>query len=105
MSASQVLRIKRGTVNASGNDGGNAILVYRVGSKGKKKKGTRGLGIFEKMLRRSADANKTMASEYLDRHKRSNRKRRDGWVRDLPVNVFRARGKSMKRLQLGRLFS
>src|SRR5438034_6181091 len=103
MPTSQVLRIKRGAVGESTPGGEDAILVYRVGAK-RKKKGTRGLRPFEKILRRGASASETMASEYLERHERSNRTRRDGWLRDFPVNVFRAQQKSLKRLKLRRLF-
>ncbi len=81
------------------------MLVYRVkNKKNKKKKGTAGLRFIEKLFRRNARANATMTTEYLDRHKRSNRKRRDGWLSDLPVNMFRARRKGSKRLRLARLF-
>jgi hypothetical protein len=103
MPTSRFERIKRGGIGESTRSGDDAILVYRVERK-RKKKGTRGLRIFEKILRRGASANETMASDYLERHKRSSGKRRDGWLRDFPVNVFRAQQKSLKRLKLGGLF-
>lgn len=104
MSESQVLRVGRSTATSSKHHTADAVLVYRVKSKKKKKKGTPGLRLIEKLFRRNASARATLATDYLDRHKRSSRKRRDGWLSDLPVNLFRSRRKSMKRLRLARLF-
>jgi hypothetical protein len=37
----------------------------------------------------------------LKRRKRSNRKRKDGWLRDLGQNVFKASGKSWRKMMKG----
>ena len=103
MSASQILKIGRSAATPSTHPAAGAVLVYRVKSK-KKKKGTTGLRLIEKLFRRNARASATLTTDYLDRHKRSSRKRRDGWLRDLPLNLFRARRKATKRLKLARLF-
>jgi Family of unknown function (DUF6312) len=94
--------IKRVTVIEPQN-GGSALTVYSVKEK-RKKKQSRGLGGFEKMTRRQAEAIAAYASTYLARHTSSNRKRRDGWLRDMGMNVFRAGRKSMKKLKLGKLW-
>ena len=72
--------------------------------RGSKKKGTDALELFEKGTRRLADAQARAASSYGARHKKSNRKRKDGWVRDLNVNLLSAGRKGTKALKLNRLF-
>jgi hypothetical protein len=93
--------VKRITIlgqNTSGDQ--SAVQVYKV--KRKSKKGTRGLRGIEKAARRVLTAQNTQVSDYLDRHKRSNGKRRDGWLRDAAVNVVRSHRKGMKKLKLNR---
>jgi hypothetical protein len=77
-----------------------SVEVYRE-EKGKKKQ-TRGLRGVGKFSRRLAEAVSTMSDNYLERHDRSNEKRRDGWARDYSVNVFKANQKGMKKLKLFR---
>ena len=72
--------------------------------RGSKKKGTNALRIFEKGTRYVADAQSRAAASYASRHKKSNQKRRDGWVRDFPVNLLRASNQGRKALKLNRLF-
>ena len=69
-----------------------------------KKKQTEALRIFERGTRYLADAQARAGASYLSRHRKSNQKRRDGWVRDLPVNFLRASNKGRKALRLNRLF-
>ncbi len=82
---------------------GQTQTLYREKSK-KRKKGTPGLRQVERLLRRGVKANQSFTGTYLKRHDRSNRKRRDGWVRDLTVNLVRGQRKSMKSFRLRRLF-
>jgi hypothetical protein len=53
----------------------------------------------ERAARRSMRAKSTFQSELLRRHNRSNRKRRNGWLRDIGINMLRAQGKAMKKLR------
>ncbi len=39
------------------------------------------------------------AGEYLNRHERSNRTNRDGWIQDLGDNTWRANRKALKRMR------
>jgi hypothetical protein len=71
----------------------------------KKKKQSKGLKPVERMVRTVADANDAFASTYARRHRRSNRKRRDGWVRDIAVNVARAGNKGLKEYEVSRILS
>lgn len=72
----------------------------------KKKKGqTRALEPIEKFVRRAADGAKQCAESYADRHRQSNEKRRDGWIRDLNANVMRAGRRGSKGAKLTRWMS
>ncbi len=76
-----------------------------VEPKRKRKKQTKGLvRIMERLARRGAKANLKSAETYLERHKRSNRKRRDGWLRDQFENTNRANRKAYKAFKLSKLF-
>ena len=102
MSANHSIKgVKRITVLGADSSGAHAPVQVFKEKKGTKK-GSRGLRGVEKLARRMLDAQSTMSSNLLDRHKRSNRKRRDGWLRDLAVNSVRAHRKGMKRLKLNR---
>lgn len=97
--------IKRITIlkaDSAEGHGGDRVVVKR---KKKKKKQSKGLvKIWERIARRSASANKSTADAYLSRHRRSNRKRRDGWLRDVGYNWFRARRKGNKKFKLSKIF-
>ena len=77
--------------------------VYRRGSGRGRKKRSRMFKPAERVARRLADAQSRFAQSYLDRHNRSNRKRKDGWMGDYPSNVIRASRKGVKALRLRRL--
>jgi hypothetical protein len=77
------------------------MLYERAGLK--KKKGLRVLRPFEAATRQLADAAERYSQSYADRHRNSNRKKRDGWLRDLNVNVARAASKGAKRLKITRI--
>src|SRR5262249_8395100 len=62
-----------------------------------KKKGSRGLRPLERAARAIADAGDATAGAYVRRHKRSNRKYRDGWLREMPYNVLRATRKGFRK--------
>lgn len=79
------------------------VVVYN--RRRSKKKQTKGLKPFERVVRTIADANDAMASTYVRRHRRSNRKRKDGWLRDVAVNLSKAGDKGRKELQDTRILS
>jgi hypothetical protein len=74
-----------------------AVAVYQQGRKRKKR--TRGLRFIEKMVRRLSKARATAAGTYNARHERSNRKKRDGWLKDLIPNMVKAQRKGIKILR------
>ena len=88
--------------NATLSGGVDRIVVEK---KSKKKKQSKGLiGVVERLARRSAESSSLTADSYLSRHRRSNRKRRDGWLRDLGYNVLRSRRKGDKEIKLSKIF-
>ena len=66
----------------------------------RKRKVSKWLRPLEKMIRRSRRADRTFATEALKRHHRSNRKRRNGFIRDAPLNILQAARKRNKKLKL-----
>lgn len=54
----------------------------------------------ERGLRRMSLAQQTAASDYLRRHSRSNRKKRNGAIRDFGKNFFRSQRKGRKKLKI-----
>jgi hypothetical protein len=64
----------------------------------KKRKVSKWLRPMEKSQRRMIKSLATFGSELLQRHDRSNRKRRNGWLRDGSLNMMRAQRKATKML-------
>ena len=99
--------IKRITILKSDSTGGlsegRASFVIKKKKK-KSKKQSKGLKIWERIARRGAKANESSTENYLSRHRRSNKKRRDGWLRDYSYNWSRARRKGDKKFKLSKLF-
>src|SRR5688572_7432472 len=79
------------------------VVIHQTGSRKKKSGGP--LGIVEKVVRRASLAQRAMADSYLARHEKSNAKKRDGWLNELPTNVLRANEKGFKKLRVTRVIS
>ena len=78
----------------------NADGAQRVYGRKKKKKRkvSKWMKPMERASRRSLEANQRFFDTLLSRQNRSNRKRRDGWIRDMPLNMARAQRKGLKKL-------
>ncbi|MGE3805636.1 MAG: hypothetical protein AB7K24_13250 [Gemmataceae bacterium] len=74
-------------------------LVYYSKTSKKKKKGSKGLRPLERLVRFDAEARKAVVDDYLDRHSQSNERKRNGWLRDLGKNVFKAMKAGHKKLK------
>ncbi len=98
--------IRRITVlKATGPDGSGEGGRMVIKKKRKKKKQSKGIvRIFERAARSSGRADRSTAEAYLSRHRRSNKKRRDGWLRDFAYNTMRANRKGSKKFKLSKLF-
>ena len=96
--------IKRVTILSHNAEGQVApTLIYE--REKKKKRQTKSLEPIETMVRRAADGMKQCAESYAARHRQSNEKRRDGWIRDLNSNVMRAGRRGAKGAKLSRWMS
>jgi hypothetical protein len=90
--------VKRITVlqrNASGDM--SPVVVFKRGRG--KKNGTQMLRPLERIMRSLAETGDAATGTYLRQHKKSNRKRKDGWVRDVPGNYVKAARKGIKELR------
>lgn len=74
--------------------------VYRQRRR-KKKKGSPGLRELDKMVKTVAESQRAFSDTLLKRRQQSNRKRKDGWLRDLGQNVFKASNKSWRKMMKG----
>jgi len=73
------------------------VVLYR--KKAKRRKRSAGLRGIERVVRRVAQANQAAADEYLDRHERANRKKKDGWLRKLDWNLLKTAQKGHRKLR------
>jgi len=80
----------------------SSVVIFKRGRK--KKKATAFVMPIEKLARSLVKASDATTSSYLRRHKKSNRKHRDGWIRDGAANLVRANGKGLKQVRLSQLF-
>lgn len=95
--------IKRVTILRQEPSGEIVPLVLER-KKSKRKKQTKNLKMMEKITRQIAQATISFAETYSGQHEKSNRKKKDGWFRDLNYNLSEARRKSDKKIRLGKLF-
>jgi hypothetical protein len=66
----------------------------------KSRRGSKRLRPLEKAMRRMSNAQGAAADEYLSRHERSNRKKKNGWAKDFGKNMSRSSKKGMKKLKI-----
>ncbi|MBI4617051.1 MAG: hypothetical protein HY720_25790 [Planctomycetes bacterium] len=94
------MRMPKGVRKITVVQGDSATVVFdKAGGGKKKKKGTKGLKLARKSLRRMAKAAQTVSTELVDRMDRSDEKKKDGWVKDAPKNVFKATKKGLKEMR------
>lgn len=94
-----VLRV----VQLQKDNAGNVVPVVLYKKSGGKKKMSGPLRPVEKAIRRLATAQQSFADTYVDKHHRSNRKNKDGWVRDIVPNIVDAGKNGRKKLRVNRL--
>ncbi|NEQ40373.1 MAG: hypothetical protein F6K40_30735 [Okeania sp. SIO3I5] len=90
-------KIRSVTVLQSDEDfGGTPETLYGSSPgkrKKKKKKQARSLKPFEKMVFSMAKKYDKASKDYRDRHEKSNRKKKNGWIKDFPKNYNKALNK------------
>ncbi|NES20479.1 MAG: hypothetical protein F6K41_16485 [Symploca sp. SIO3E6] len=74
------------------------VLVGSSGGRKKKKKKKQATALkpFEKAVFKQAKKFDEASKEYRDRHEKSNKKKKNGWIKDLPKNYNKAMNKLMK---------
>ena len=88
--------VRRITVIHTDSKTSSAEVIYEKGAKSRKT--SRALRPVEKLHRRVLKAQKSFADEALALHDKHARKRKNGWLRDAPVIVFKANRKALKKL-------
>ena len=91
--------VRRVTVLGRAEDGDVAPTVI-FDKSGRKKKTSQFFRPLERAVYRLATSQAAFGSSYATRHKRSNRKKKDGWIRDWNLNLARAGRRGSKRLKL-----
>ncbi|MDJ1175540.1 hypothetical protein [Roseofilum capinflatum] len=76
--------------------GGEVHTLEGRSPKKKKKKKKQDLKGPEKMVFKMAKQFDKATSEYRDRHEKSNEKKKNGWIKDLPKNYTKAASKLLK---------
>lgn len=88
--------VRRVTVVQLDGENKGAEAIYKKG--GKKRKSSKALSPIEKVARRILKTHKVLATELLDRHEKESRKRKDGWLRKMPVIQMKSSRKALKTL-------
>jgi hypothetical protein len=84
--------VRRITVVTRTGDTSQATVVYKDSTKERKVSDLS--APFEKVVRRLMKAQAIGSVDALRRHEKSNSERRDGWIRDAPVNLIKSTRKS-----------
>lgn len=82
-------------------DSDGTVTRMKLGGRKSKRKVSKQWRQMDKMLRRMSRAQETAASDYRRRHTRSNKKKKNGAIRDLNKNMWRAQRKGFKKLKIG----
>jgi hypothetical protein len=77
---------------------GTAVTLYSKKSR-RKKRVSRPLRPLERLVRHELSAGEAFSNTLLRRHRRSTRKRRNGWLRNAPNNLMKAQRDAWKQLR------
>jgi hypothetical protein len=83
--------VRRITAVRRNGENRDVVVVYRESKKSRKNSDWS--RPFERVARHLIRGEADFAQEAVRRHEKSARDRRDGWIYDLPVNVFKAHRK------------
>ena len=86
------------------SDSGHVEVLHQ--KKSKTKKQSKRLKPLGKLVRGTTEARLVSARTYLDRHDRSNRRKKNGWARNLLKNLSKSRraGAKVRRKRLKKIF-
>jgi hypothetical protein len=85
------------------DDAGHLHPVMVYSRRGRRKRQTKGLKPFERLARTAAKTGDAFSTTYRRRHRRSNEKRKNGWLRDGVANLAKAGDRARKKLDVARL--
>ena len=88
----------RKVISITSTEKGKTVATTLYKKSSSKKTGT--LSEAEKVARAAGASVSAFGEEYIAKHDESSRKKRDGWLRDMPYNVYRATRKASQKLQL-----
>ncbi|MDJ1183554.1 LamG-like jellyroll fold domain-containing protein [Roseofilum casamattae] len=78
-------------LTGSNHTGGDPVTIYgKEKRKKRKKRKKQNLSPLEKVVRDVAKRQDEATRTYVERHKRSNEKKKNGWIRDLPKNYLKS---------------
>ncbi len=100
------LPIKRVTV-VKRDERGRTVHREAYEAEGRsRRRSSRTLKPVERGIREMLEFERRVLDNYLDRHARSNRESRDGWIVDMPSNVYRAvrKAKPQRLVRVSRSF-
>lgn len=105
MEGIRIKGIKRIIIPAALQPGGGTGEAITIKSKGRKrKKQSKAYRFQEKLTRRAMRSGSSIFDGYLARHNRSNRKKKNGWMKDLGKNLSNSVRKGRKKFKLSTLF-
>lgn len=102
MQAPRLNKIASRVILLQTNSAGDVAPVTLFEKDRKKKKSTSGLRGAEMVTKRVADALEASASTFAGRFRKSRRRKRDGWLRDMGSNTLKAFDSGRKKLGLNR---
>ena len=79
------------------NPNGTAMTLFKT--KRRKKRVSRAARPIERVVFHQLEGGDAFSSDLLRRHRRSRRKRRNGWLRHAGTNVLKAQQKGWKKLR------
>ena len=98
MEVRRIKGIKRIIIPASAQpNGGTGETLQLKSKRRKRKKQSKAFKLLEKIARRGGRSGGSVFDQYLKRHKRSNRKKKNGWIKDYAKNTFNAVRKGPKK--------
>jgi len=74
-------------------------VLYDRGAGSERKGTSRLFRPMERLLRQVSEAQSTAALDYLERHRRSSEKQKNGWLHDLGRNLLKAQQRGGRRLK------
>jgi Family of unknown function (DUF6312) len=81
------------------------VIVYRRRpARGRKKRGSKQLRMAERAVDQMARAGQALTGTYSERHRYSNRRKKDGWLRDLNDNLYRAARNANRQVDVLKIF-